>query len=173
VSAAIPQRIPQLVALLRRKRGAAYAGLVVFCWGITLAPLLHSLHHGANHRHLADGSIELLDEADDLAEAGHYHANGSWHAGHDASRMPGLDGHPLRPRADLGTSSGPAQVPHGGVPLHGRGSLAHFGVALIGAPAVLLPLQETGAVAQTLPILQSIRISSELLASRSPRGPPA
>lgn len=113
-----------------RSRGpAAVVQLVAFVGGGFLGPVWHLTHHRNDHTHEADGSTTALGQGD-AEEPDHHHS-------HEAEE-------PAEEQA------APSDGRHEATPLpapldHGHASIAHFGLALLGAPALLaVPAPQPG-----------------------------
>jgi hypothetical protein len=157
-----------------RFRGqAALVQLAAFLGGGVLGPVWHLAHHQNDHSHGTDGQAIAFDLGGTASPApGHPSAPrveppaaARSHRHRHAHPHRALHAHAPRaavaePRQQVPPAppSAPAGGPHASPvppPLdHGHGSLAHFGLALLGAPALLpLPRPEPGdwvaAVART------------------------
>lgn len=129
--------------------------------GGILGPVWHLAHHRNDHTHEADGRTTPFDlgddeepalghthEAEEPAETHahphpHPHAHGHAGAHADLAHTPAEVHEPAAPAR-------PSEAHHAAAPLpapldHGHASLAHFGLALLGAPVLLpLPAPEPG-----------------------------
>jgi hypothetical protein len=147
-----------------RARAAAVQLAAFLCGGVG-APVWHLASHRPDHEHGPDGAATTFHvHADDDHDA-HPDHDSEDHDGHDAD----LDHeHGEAPRADERASTSPVPPPLD----HGHGSLAHLGLALLGAPPVV-PLPEPeprpeAAVSASLEPLSLFQPSFPL-----PRPPPA
>jgi hypothetical protein len=126
---------------------AATFQLAAFLGGGVAAPVWHLAGHRPDHAHGPDGSAITF----------HVH-EGERHGEDDESAPP--DAH------ETGASRVPLE--------HGHGSLAHFGLALLGAPpAVPLPKPEPGRDAPAVPRVTDVRLFQPSFPLPRPPPPPA
>jgi hypothetical protein len=155
----------RLSDVARRRTGVS--GLLVFTFGVLLAPLAHTIGHRADHVHreghfalALDGLRKQLDaRAHEHAHAhGHPHAHGS---GDALAR-----GTPPSDTSDRDERRG--SDPH-----HGDGSLAHFAAAVL-APAIFVVPPAFTTAASTVPaLLESVSDGRSPRGPIQPRAPPA
>jgi hypothetical protein len=152
---------------------AALVQLVAFLGGSVVAPVWHLARHPPDHTHGPGGSTVTFHvhgaEADhdhevarslparEPAKARRAHSHPGMAPAHDhAAERPaeGAPGPPA-PRSEHGPCT--SHVP---IPLeHGHGSLAHFGLALLGAPPVVpVPEPEPTPDVVVVPRLAALRL---------------
>jgi hypothetical protein len=159
---------------LRRSPEIARVALWVFVHGVIVFPCLHQINHRADHVHDGDGDWELASGhpghgVHDHLGDGHRHDHAHPHAAAVATPPPRPGAHGARGTVDRGAldQTVPTHAPHG------RGSLAHFGLAVPAIAVFALPPPWSRAE----PLAPAIRVADR---PRTPplglpeaRGPPA
>ena len=172
------------------RRQAAVVQLAIFVGGGIIGPVWHLAHHRPDHTHEADGrAMPFALGATEEPAHGHAHApDVEAPTGRAAKARP----HPHRhshARAHTHVhleGQEPAATTRGQVlnralqaehdsrpdPGHGHGSISHFGLALLGAPA-LLPVPAPAAGEWVLPVARTAALRLFLPSFPLPRPPPA
>jgi hypothetical protein len=151
--------------LARRRIGVS--GLIVFTFGVLLAPLAHTIGHRADHVHRQGHFALALDGLRKQLDARaheHAHAHGHPHA-HGPGDSPAHDSRP--------SDASQRDERRGSDPHHGEGSLAHFASAVLAAAIFVVPPAFV-ATASTVPAsLESVSDGRAPRGPSQPRAPPA
>lgn len=143
--------------LEERLRAIGVADLVVILFGVLLGPLLHAAGHRPDHVHGPGGVTHYGVLPFSHEEA---HARGLSHS-HDEPAPP----HRHEPREQGHSHDAPFD--------HGEGSLAHFGVAMLAPPLLLIAPSERSLLVEAKVAAVEAPVLAERRASAQPRAPPA
>jgi hypothetical protein len=151
-------------------------GLLVFVLGLVIAPVLHNVGHDGHHSHGLAGAISNAlahpHSHSDHRALLHHHGHGRT-AVHDHGHG---HAHPAGTREHTHEHGDPRdhdERDHGPDPDHGRGSLEHFGAAVLIPLVFVAPRVSSTLEPPALTVPSSARVERQGLDPIQPRAPPA